>query len=646
MLMKYMIAFKRAVLILILATGFCLSSCKKYLSPEPVSSFDAGIVFGNAINAKAALMGAYMAMAGDAAYGLFTSYQFVYDDDAIMGGGAGLDVARRQQAHYTLNASNGEILTTYNQFYMGIERANNCIYYIPKMAQYKEDGISGELKRMHGEALVLRAQYYFELIRIFGDVPEQRVPTAFIGSPFLGRTHRDSILTHIIADLDSAKTLLPWRTEVAQDERFTKGTAMALRARLALTRGGYALRGNGQIERAADYSDYYQIARAECDTLMKRRDQHTLVQEYASIFKDVINAHKPVDPRGELMMQVATALGNSASDSRIGIASGTRINGVGGPFGPALPTYFYLFDSTDVRRDVTLVPYQIVLDVYGRGNASHSIYDGKFRRDWVSNPSFYFSSGVTTGTNPVTFTPASNASLTTMQLNWPLIRFSDVLLMFAEADNELHNGPSAEAQEAFREVSLRAHSGNSTLVPAVPTDKDGFFKLLVKERALEFGGEGIRKYDLIRWNLLGVALAETKENLVRMAAGTAMQSYSYMAAPPAYTLSATLPRFMYFFSRVNGVQSGNIWANSFYRASPASGSGIRDNTITPAIADITLPNSGANVNRVVWVANAAITTTFVNFYAFGFQTGKSELYPLPQAAMEANYNLRPQNPGY
>ncbi|WP_276485993.1 RagB/SusD family nutrient uptake outer membrane protein [Paraflavitalea pollutisoli] len=646
MRMKYSFNLNRTCCLVILMVSMSAGSCKKYLSPQPISSFDVGIVFSNEVNAKAALMGAYMAMAGDPGYGLFTSYQYVYDDDAILGGGAGLDVARRQQAHYTLNASNADILSTYNQLYQGIERANNCIYYLPRMKQYQEGQTAGELRRMHGEALVLRAQYYFELTRIFGDLPEQRVPTAFINTPFQGRTHRDSILTHAIADLEEAKALLPWRTAVAQDERFTKGTAMALRARIALFRGGYALRQNGQLERAADYVDYYKMAQAECDSLMKRREQHTLMPTYRAMFKDVINAHVAVDPQGELMMQVATALGTNSSDSRIGIASGTRMNGVGGPFGPALPTYFYLFDSTDVRRDVTLVPFQIVLDVYGRGNASHSIYDGKFRRDWVSNPSFYFSSGATTGTNPVTLTPASNASLTTMQLNWPLIRFSDVLLMYAEADNELNSAPSAKAIDAFREVSQRGHGGDASLVPAIPTDKEGFFKLLVKERALEFGGEGIRKYDLIRWNLLGTALTETKANLVRMAAGTAMQPYSYMAAPPAYTLTASLPRLMYFYSRVNGVETGKIWANSFYKASPASGSGLRDNTITPNIADITLPNSGANVNRVAWVANASITTTFVNFYGYGFQSGKSELYPLPQAAMEANYNLRPQNPQY
>jgi hypothetical protein len=84
-----------------------------------------------------------------------------------------------------------------------------------------------------------------------------------------------------------------------------------------------------------------------------------------------------------------------------------------------IPTYFYQFDSTDVRRDVTFVAFEVVRDVYGRGHASNSIYDGKFRRDWITNPSYYMSSGVTTGTNPVTLTPASNTAIQNFQLNWP-----------------------------------------------------------------------------------------------------------------------------------------------------------------------------------------------------------------------------------
>lgn len=636
--MKNTISKLNGLIAVMMVTTILISvSCKKYLSPEPISTFDPSFVFGNIPNAKAALNGAYFSMAGDFGYGIRVSYYYAHDDDIIMGGGSALDQLRHQEAHYTLVAGNTDIVSTFNQFYAGIERANNCIYYIPKMPQYSETGNSAdniELRRMLGEALTIRAQYYFELTRLWGDVPAQWVPSAFASDLFPKRTSRDTIYAHILNDLSIAKGLMPWRTAVTQDERFTKGSAMALRAKVALFAGGYYTDLSGQIVRRSNYLDYYKIAKDECWELMQNRTQHNLAATFKGLFKDVIDAHKAVDPAGELIMQVAMANGTN-SDSKIGLQNGTKINGVGGSLGNMLPTYFYQFDSTDLRRDVTFVPFEVVRDVFGRGHASNSIYDGKFRRDWVSSPSFYFSNGVTSGTNPVTLTPASNASLQNMQINWPLIRFADVLLMFAEAENEI-NGPTTDAYNAFAEVSKRGHNGNAALVPANPGIKADFFKLIVKERMLEFGGEAIRKWDLIRWNLLGKALTETKANLAAMAAGTAMTAYTYQAPPPAYTLTANLPKQMWFYQNALA-ENGQIWANSFYFPTPAAA------PLDPTNGNAVLQSS---TNRVNWFANTNITTTYVNYLGYGFVDGKSQLYPIPQSAIDANANLKPQNFGY
>jgi hypothetical protein len=630
-----------------LLTALCfisISACKKYLSPKPLSTIDPSVAFGNISNAQASLMGAYLSMAGDFGYGIRISYYYPYDDDAIMGGGSGLDQLRHQEAHYTITTSNTDIGNTFNQFYSGIAKANYCIYFIPRMPQFASgsEGERAQLQRMLGEALTIRAQYYFDLIRIWGDVPEHRDPAFLETVEFSSRVNRDTIYAHILNDLAIAKTLMPWRTQAGtQDERFTKGSAMALRAKLALFAGGYSLRQNGQMQRGTNYLNFYKIARAELDTLLQNRSQHTLYPSFKGLWKDIIDAHKAIDPQGELIMQVAMANGTN-SDSKLGLQNGTKINGVGGSLGNVLPTYFYQFDSNDVRRDVTVVPFEVVRDQYGRGHASNSLYDGKFRRDWVTNPGFYFSNGVTSGTNPVTLTPASNASLQNMQLNWPLIRFADVLLMFAETENEINNGPTPAAVAAWQEVALRGLNGNASLLPTPPTDHDGFFKLLVRERYLEFGGEGIRKYDLIRWNLLGTALTETKANLSRFAAGTAMAAPSYMAAPPAYTLTANLPKFLYYYQNKpveNGsaTQSGSqIWANPLYVPTPATA------PLDPTNGNVLLTTA----NRVAWFANTNVTTTYVNYYAYGFTDGKSQLYPIPQASIDANPNLKPQNPGY
>lgn len=82
--------------------------------------------------------------------------------------------------------------------------------------------------------------------------------------------------------------------------------------------------------------------------------------------------------------------------------------------------------------------------------------------------------------------------------------------MYAEAVNEINNGPTQQAKDAFEEVRKRAFRGNTTLIGITPSTKDSFFTAVTNERFLEFGHEGIRKYDLLRWNLLGTKIAEAR----------------------------------------------------------------------------------------------------------------------------------------
>src|SRR5215213_6801815 len=101
--MKYIpVNIKKFTAVAILSAALLFTACKKYLSPEPLSTFEPSIAFGNLPNAKASVMGAYLALAGDYGYGIRASYYYPYDDDAIMGGGSGLDQSRHQIAHYLL----------------------------------------------------------------------------------------------------------------------------------------------------------------------------------------------------------------------------------------------------------------------------------------------------------------------------------------------------------------------------------------------------------------------------------------------------------------------------------------------------------------------------------------------------------------
>jgi hypothetical protein len=612
--------------IIIAVTAF--SGCKKFISPEPVSSFSQDFVFSNLPYAKSAVIGIYNNLSGQNSYGLYFSGYYPYDTDEMMGQNQTADGERRDLAHYNITPTNTGISAAYANNYSGIERANICIEQIPKMDLYTTGStkVAGELKRLYGEALTLRAQFYFDLVKVWGDVPAQWIPSAEMPTLFIPKTDRDTIYNHILNDLKTAENLVPWRTEVTSlgdiaDERITKGAVKALRAKIALFRGGYSLRRvSGVMERRNDYLAYYQIARDECSDIMARRDQHTLNSSYKAVWQTYVCGRNANEPNGELIFQIAEGGNTGTTDGRIGVYNGTRFANVGGGALQILPNYYYSFDSTDVRRDVTAAPYEIKTDL--KSVLAHNInvvYDGKFRRDWWANP-----------VNPTLATLNSG-------INWVLIRFSDVLLMYAEADNEINHGASPADVAAVTEVSKRGHGGNAALVPTIPTDYTNFFKFLVRERYLEFGSEGIRKYDLIRWNLLTDAIAETKVNLANMGAAVplAMNAPSYMAPPPAYCMTANLPLSMYYYTTLPAIVNGSnlnqyddsrMFANSLYKPAPVA---------TPV-----------NTAKVSWLGFSGINDTFTSVFAGSFKPNHSELYPIFSNQINASAGILTQDYGY
>jgi hypothetical protein len=599
-------------------------SCKKYLEPSAVSSFSPDYVFGNVQNATKAVMGAYSSLAGDNGYGIRISMYFPYDNDEMIGIHQAGDNDRGDIAHYNANAGNGQLALPFSQLYQGIERANLCIYYIPHMDLYTKGTPPqiGELHRLYGEALTLRAQFYYELIRNWGDIPVQWVPSAQMKNIFQAKTDRDTIYNHLLDDLLEAEDLVPWRTDVAAlgdlaDERITKGTVKGLRARIALARGGYSLRrassSYGQVmARPADYLTDYQIAYNECNDLLARRDEHTLNANYQALFKNYIDAHS-LDPAGEVIFQVAMAGGVGATDSKLGYYDGVKINAPSpSPTGNAaigvLANYFYLFDSTDVRRDVTCAAYEVNSDLSTlKLHPPTTIAEAKFRRDWMSNP-------VELSAVPQYY-----------GINWPILRFSDVLLMFAEADNEINGGPSAAAISAFEEVRKRGYGGNAALIGTTPTDHDGFFRAIVKERSLELGGEGIRKFDLIRWNLLGQRLSEAKTDIANIAKRTGGFTGVYANNTLAFS---QLPDSV-FWKTSSTSTTGILFGTSLYN--PRSVSSL------------------SGYSKALWVSTAISNVLNAsgasNAYAYYFKPNHSELLPIPQTALDANYNLL-QDYGY
>jgi starch-binding outer membrane protein, SusD/RagB family len=615
--------YKIVIGILIVICGI---SCKKFLDQKPITDVSTPVVFKDVESARKAVVGAYSRLVGDAGYGIRVSLYYPLDNDEMQGPTGAGDNDRRDIARYNATPTNAQITNPFNQMFQGIEAANLCISNIPKMDMYNNgsDQEKKQLRRLHGEALTLRALFYLEAIRNWGDLPMHLKPAEELAliNPFPARVDRDTIYTQLIEDLRIAADMVPWRNEVASigdqvDERITKGAVKGLRARIALFRGGYALRQNGTMSRKSDYITFYQIAKTECTDIMNA-NQHSLNSSFKSLWKDQVCARAIADPTGELMFQ-ASGIGLTGSeDTKLGYYNGPRVNNFGNASVNPLPSYFYLFDSTDTRRDVTIAPYNVALNLTKTGNTLAALNDGKYRRDWITNP-------IVAPTDAIQY----------FSLKWQILRYADVLLMLAEAENEISNGPTTVAYTAINTVRRRGYGvpltiPNATVDIPAGLSKTDFFKAIVRERALELGGEGIRKYDLIRWNLLGTAIAESKVNMTRMSTGAALLQPTYMAGYPSYAITPNLPiRMLVNNNSTSDVLSiGGLYRNSLYT------------TVTTTTPTGTTAVTWINVNLA-----AAGTTSPAGRFATNFTPGKSELLPIPQPARDANINLT-QNPGY
>jgi starch-binding outer membrane protein, SusD/RagB family len=393
----------------------------------------------------------------------------------------------------------------------------------------------------------------------------------------------------LLDDLAIAADLVPWRNQAnGTNERITKGAVKGLRARIALTAGGYSLRRTGGMQRPANYLEYYQIARNETLEIIQS-GQHALNPNFEAVFKNALCAHAQ-EPNGEIVWEIGMTGGSSATgDSKLGYYNGPRVNNLGNSALTVLPTTFYDYHPADLRRDVSIAPYNVNANGTLAPRRLRELVDGKFRRDWITNPSYI----------------GSNAQY--FGVNWPVMRYSDVLLMFAEAENELNNGPTGAAISAFEQVRIRGFGGDASLIGATPLDKQGFFEAIMMERKLEFMGEGIRKFDLIRWNLLGQKLEEERVRLNKLA--NREEPYH------------NLPTVMYYIANQTTMQ----WVTSFYEPQPA-------------IA----PPGATSIN---WVNLGEINNNITSLLGVGFQSGKSELLPIPTTVLDANPNLT-QDYGY
>ncbi|QEC45055.1 RagB/SusD family nutrient uptake outer membrane protein [Pseudobacter ginsenosidimutans] len=588
------------------------NGCKKYLDLENPSTISQDATFNSVSYTNSAIIGVYNQLCGDnGATKEGTIWGLMADDFKTSGSYSSQD--RRGISMWGATDDNGELQNGFNQLYTGIERANICIRGIKASPLFAEGNASkSEMAKLLGEALTLRAHFYFSLVRNWGSVVAQWEPSAHTPMLDVPVTNGTEILEHLLDDLKEAQELVPWRTESGYGStRWTKGAIKALRAKIAMFRGGYMMdKESHTMLRSANYKDFYQIALDECKDIIAHREQHDLNPSYENVFK-TLHSSTRLDPTFELMFEVGAYGAGARTDTKLGYYNGIRINassrfGQGGGGEMCIATYFYEFDQLgDCRRDVTIGSYEINDKSEKLINTLNNMTDAKFRRSWTTM----------TGTTQ------------TLAVNWPVIRFADVLLFFAEADNELNGAPSAEAKAALLEVRKRAFVNHEDRLPPMPDDHQGFFDAIVKERLLEFGGEAIRKYDLIRWNIIEAKFIETRNKLRQLMNGEGVY--------------ANIPKYVYVkpaeykvINSVDEVELLDLYGGHASAVLFQPGMG----TSTPPAGGWVTKNWRASLNEEYITGNSSGFATY-------FEANKKEVFPFHQTILQQNTNIV-QNYGY
>ncbi|MES2772796.1 MAG: RagB/SusD family nutrient uptake outer membrane protein [Bacteroidota bacterium] len=551
---------KNSIYLIAAAVTLFSVSCKKILQPDTPSSFNQEYIFSTEVDAKKAVNSVY-ALFNQDAFTSRVSNNYTGNNDVEVGGvAAAPDGSRRDIWSFEATSSNSEILVVWNNAYNAINRANECIEGI----QGSAIGNTAGMKQLLGETKLLRAYWYYLLINNYGDVPFQVNATKAGDNFYQPKTGRDTILSYLIDDLVKAEPDMMWADQLDYGvERLNRDFCQGFIARLALMRGGYWLYPDMTMRRKDDYKSFYQLANTYCKKLISMKPHSML--PFAKVFENINKSVKVNNDDVLYEVAFAPGAGDVGWNMGISVAAGTHQYGSGGGTMLLTPNYYHSFDTTDIRCQTTcsLISYdanllQQPVAVTGIGMAKWN----RLLRVGNLGPSTAKGTGI----------------------NWPLMRYADVLLMLAETENEI-SGPTATAQNALKTIRQRAFLPANWsekvdgYVTNVSANKDAFFNAIVNERAWEFGGEFLRKYDLARWNLFGKKVSETINQLTQMGADAVAGVGTY----------ANLADYLYYKRNADGTVT---WLNKYYRVGTPP-------TLDPLTGHI----------RVNWLRNLYNTTT-------------------------------------
>ena len=498
---------KRIIIGAGLAAGLSLASCD--LTTESQSTFDETQVFSDPTLTE------YQIYSISQCFGETNSHRgrylpwYGYNTD-IEWYVSNTKDEKSQIVRYSLTPTNGQLNLAngpYNELFSGIERANLSIDGI---RTYGNPETRPEMAALLGEALVLRAVLYTELLKAYGEVPARFAPVT-PETIYLNKSDKDVIYKQLLADLEESFDYLTYQTATRTD-RVGLAFAKGMYARVALMASGYSQRpdkgmvGTGNIPDEPRLTDDPELSKAvlypKALTALKDVIANSGLDliDYEELWKSVNNMDLTAGK------EIIWVIPFSNSRGRWNYTFAIRNNGQtdwspttsnrGGQAGP-VPYLYYMYEEGDTRRDISCVNYE--WENRGDGTLPYPAgienwYFGKYRFEWMTTAPY--GGGNDDGVKPV------------------YMRYADILLMAAEIANS--SGDHDElvsvreqdyAVTQLRKILLRAFDNNTSKVDeyiqeANLTNEDNIFKEIKKQRALEFVGEFLRKADLIRWNTL------------------------------------------------------------------------------------------------------------------------------------------------
>lgn len=477
--------YKTLITIQCLSAGMMLSSCEKWLlSPSPGVTelqdfFTSGQTAVQSVNA------AYVPLMWEFNSTYFSEWFIgdVVSDDALKGGQGIADMAAVYDLeNFKTQANNPVLLEFYRAQYQGVARCNLVLSQV--VAMEVDATLSQALKdRVIGEAKFLRAMYYYRLVRVFGAVPKVDFVIESVNAWQQPLTSAVDMYAFIIEDLTDAADKL-WKKSEYDDAdlgRATKGAAQAMLLKVYLTVNNFV----------------------EAEQWGKRVvDQAELEGEYA-LLSDYAENFRLTGENGRESVFEIQYMDDPTSDygEGFGFTRGTftviltrsRSSVLGGGWGFNKPTQnlYNEYETGDPRRDATILnPSNTEMET-----PEQEIYLGS---RYVNRKYAMMDDGP--GNSIFVLSHNSRGPI-----NNKVIRYADVLLMYAEAC--LENNNDGQAKWALEQVRARARQGNATVLPAFPNylgyadTKDDLRRAVRHERRVELAMEGHRWFDLNRWGV-------------------------------------------------------------------------------------------------------------------------------------------------